>query len=86
MEFVTYYLRCLKLLDKCCQICQTRPLCTIWNISGAICVIVLRFKLRWQLDISSFPTIYGKPNNSFRRERTTCFKLGLKNLQRIFEN
>jgi hypothetical protein len=41
----TYYFRESKLLDEYCQMCQTRLLCTVWNISRAIGVILLRFRL-----------------------------------------
>jgi hypothetical protein len=74
----TYYFKRSNLLDKSCQICQTRPLYTIWDISRDTSGIVLRFKLGWKLDIPSFPTIYVRPSNSSRRERTTCLKSWLK--------
>jgi hypothetical protein len=54
----TYYFIWLKLLDKSCQIYQTRPLCIVWDISRATDVIVLRLKLCWKLDISKFPTTW----------------------------
>jgi hypothetical protein len=41
----TYSFKGLKLLDKSCQICQTRPLCTVWDISGATGGLLVRFKL-----------------------------------------
>jgi hypothetical protein len=53
-------------------------LCTVWDIYGAKGGILLRFKLVWKLDILIFSTIYGRPNNSSRRERINCLKLGLK--------
>jgi hypothetical protein len=34
--------------------------------------------LFWKLDISSFSTIYDRPINSSRQERTMCLKLGMK--------
>jgi hypothetical protein len=74
----TYYFKGLKLLDKSCQICQTRHLCTVWDIFGATGGILVRFKLGWKLDITSFPTIYGVPINSSGRKRTTCLKSWLK--------
>jgi len=36
------------------------------------------FKLVWKLDIIRLPTIYSRPNNSSRWEKTTRLKLGLK--------
>jgi hypothetical protein len=78
IEFRNILFRGLKLLDKSCQICQIRPLCIVWDISGATSGMLLRFKLSCKLDISSLPTIYGRPNNSSRQQRTTCLKSELK--------
>jgi hypothetical protein len=74
----TYYFKRSKLLEKSGHISQTRSLCTVWDIFGAIGGTLLRFKLFWKLDISSFPTIYSRPNNSSRREIMTCLKSKLK--------
>ena len=69
-----YYFKRSKLLNKSCQICQTKPLCIVWDISRSIGGNVLRFKLIQKPDILSFPTIYGRSNNSSIRERMTCLK------------
>jgi hypothetical protein len=31
--------------------------------------------LGWKLDVHTFPTVYGTPSNSLRRERTIRLKL-----------
>jgi hypothetical protein len=75
----TYYFQGSKLLDKSCQICQTRSLCIVYDISGDTYIwILLLFKLGWKLDIFIFLKIYGRPSNLSRQERTTCLKLRLK--------
>jgi hypothetical protein len=79
----TYYFRGSKLLDKPCQICQITSSCTVWNISRVIGGIFLRFKLGWKLDISSFLTINGRVNNSFKRKRTTCLKSRPKSTKKV---
>jgi hypothetical protein len=63
---VTNYFRWSRLLDKSYQICQTRPLCIVRDISGAIGGIFLLFKLGWKLYILIFSTIYGMLNNLCR--------------------
>jgi hypothetical protein len=59
MEFKNILFQMVKITK---QICQTRPLFTVWDISGATGGISIRFILGWKLDISSFPSIYGKTN------------------------
>jgi len=61
MEFKKILFQMVKVTK---QICRTRPLFIVWDISGAIGGISLRFISSWKLDILSFPTIYGKPNNA----------------------
>jgi hypothetical protein len=60
------------------QICHTGPLATIRSISWALEGVSFWFYLGWKIDICTFSTIYGRLVNSFRWERTTCLKLGLK--------
>ena len=67
IEFETQYFRELNLLDESFQICQTKPLCIVWNISIALSGFFLKFKLGYKLDISIFSTIYGRPSNSSRQ-------------------
>jgi hypothetical protein len=64
-----YYFIRSRLLDKSCQICQTKHSYTIWDISGVTRGILLHFKLGWKLDISRLPTIYDKPSNSLKKKR-----------------
>ena len=50
MELRNILFQRVQLLDESCQICQIRPLCTIWYIFGAICwnfnVIQVRLETR----------------------------------------
>jgi hypothetical protein len=39
--------------------------------------------LDWKIGILTFPSIYGRPANSSRLERTTCLKLGLKSARNV---
>ena len=78
-----YYFKGLKLVDESCQICQTRSSYTIWDISRATSGVLLLLKLRWKLDISIIPIVYCRLINSFRREKTTCLKSGLKSVKNI---
>jgi hypothetical protein len=80
-----YYFRWSKLLDKSCQICQTRSLCTVWDISRATSGMLLWFNFDWKLDISSFLTIYGRLINSSRQERMICLKSWLKSAKNVWK-
>jgi hypothetical protein len=62
------------------------------NLVKSVCLdfcriewILLRFQLGWKVDIHTFLTIYSKPANSYRKERTTCLKLGLKSVRNVWK-
>jgi hypothetical protein len=76
------YFKGLKLQNESCQICQTRPPCIVLKLSGATRCLLLRLKLGWKLDISSFPTnIVGLIIHP--EKKMMCLKSRLKSAKNV---
>jgi hypothetical protein len=73
MEFGKILFQRVEVTSKSCQICHTRPLCTVCDIFEATGGILLWFKLGWKLYISSFPTIYGMLSNLSQKKVNDMF-------------